>query len=56
MDILVWAAIAALVLISWIRFQHTRSKVRTNRERGEEIQRRLAELRKQKEEQTDPVD
>lgn len=51
MDTLTLAVIAAIAAIALYRLLHTYGRARQNRDRGEQIRQKLAELRKKRDEE-----
>jgi hypothetical protein len=49
-DGLVWALLAAVVLLTLMRLRHTRRKTRVQADKQEQIRRKLEELRRKKDE------
>jgi hypothetical protein len=51
MDSVTWLVLAALIGIVLLRLRHAHRKARNNSDKGEEIQRRINELRKKRDEE-----
>jgi len=50
MDSVAWAAIALLILLALLRLRNTKRKVRQHLSREEQIQRKLEELKRRRDE------